>query len=97
MAAVPETAMVEFLAIGAHAVRRAEVGTALLARIAGTERIVLADTQPQRFDYARGQFGFEERVVADAALADTLAAMALTRMPQLIDDADSVLKAIVIL
>ena len=86
-----QAAMVEFLAIGAHAIRRAEVGagdrvlvvgagpigvgTALFARIAGAERIVLADTRGQRLDYARSQFGFEETVVADASLAETLAAM----------------------
>ncbi len=85
-----QAAMVEFLAIGAHAVRRAEVGsgdrvlvvgagpigvgTALFARIAGAERIVLADTRAQRLDYAATQFGFGETVVVDAQLTDTLAA-----------------------
>lgn len=65
-----QAAMVEFLTIGAHAVWLAEVGTgdrmlvvgagpigvgtALFARIAGAERIVLADTRARRLDYARG-------------------------------------------
>lgn len=86
-----QAAMVEFLAIGAHAVRRAGMATgdsvavigagpigiaaALFARIAGAGRIVLADMRAPRLAYARDHLGFEEGVVADDALGATLAEM----------------------
>ena len=86
-----QAAMVEFLAIGAHAVRRAGVAegdsvavigagpigvaAALFARIAGAGRIVLADTRAPRLAYARDYLGFAEGVVADDALGATLAEM----------------------
>ncbi len=86
-----QAAMVEFLAIGAHAVRRAGVAegesvavigagpigvaAALFARIAGAGRIVLADTRAPRLAYARDHLGFAEGVVADDALGATLAEM----------------------
>ena len=86
-----QAAMVEFLAIGAHAVRRAGVAegesvavigagpigvaAALFARIAGAGRIVLADTRAPRLVYARDHLGFSEGVVADDALGATLAEM----------------------
>lgn len=86
-----QAAMVEFLAIGAHAVRRAGVAegesvavigagpigiaAALFARIAGAGLIVLADTRAPRLAYARDHLGFGEGVVADEALGATLAGM----------------------
>jgi 2-desacetyl-2-hydroxyethyl bacteriochlorophyllide A dehydrogenase len=86
-----QAAMVEFLAIGAHAVRRAGMATgesvavigagpigiavALFARIAGAGRIVLADMRAPRLAYAGDHLGFEEGVVADDALGATLAEM----------------------
>lgn len=69
-----EAAMVEFLAIGAHAVARSEVGagdrvlvtgagpiglgTALFARIAGAE-VTFLDVSPDRLAKMREAFGFE--------------------------------------
>lgn len=76
-----QAAMVEFLAIGAHAVRRAAlsgdervlvvgagpigIAVALFARIAGVGEIVLADTRAARLAYAKEQLGFETGVLAD--------------------------------
>lgn len=86
-----QAAMVEFLAIGAHAVRRAGVASGesvavigagpigvaagLIARIAGAGRIVLVDTRAPRLAYARDHLGFDEGVVADDALGATLSEM----------------------
>jgi 2-desacetyl-2-hydroxyethyl bacteriochlorophyllide A dehydrogenase len=86
-----QAAMVEFLAIGAHAVRRSGlsagdevlvvgagpigVAVALFARIAGAGRIVLVDTRGPRLAYARDHLGLGEGVVADDALGETLAEM----------------------
>ncbi|TNC47517.1 zinc-binding alcohol dehydrogenase family protein [Rubellimicrobium rubrum] len=69
-----QAAMVEFLAIGAHAVRRSGteagdrvlvtgvgpigLGTALFARLAGAEVHIL-DVSPERLDLAATRFGFE--------------------------------------
>jgi 2-desacetyl-2-hydroxyethyl bacteriochlorophyllide A dehydrogenase len=86
-----QAATVEFLAIGAHAVRRAGhadgsralvigagpigLGTALFARIAGFA-VTLADVSEERLATARDRFGFESSLLAgDEALA---AAMILT-------------------
>ncbi|WP_267435581.1 zinc-binding alcohol dehydrogenase family protein [Sphingomonas sp. GM_Shp_1] len=86
-----QAAMVEFLAIGAHAVRRSMltageevivigagpigIAVALFARIAGAGRIVLVDTRAPRLAYAREHLGFAEGVVADVDMAARLAAM----------------------
>jgi hypothetical protein len=86
-----QAATVEFLAIGAHAVRRAGVirdgralvigagpiglGTALFARIAGYE-VTLADMSPERLDAARDRFGFASAIMAGEGAA--VAAAALT-------------------
>jgi 2-desacetyl-2-hydroxyethyl bacteriochlorophyllide A dehydrogenase len=76
-----QAAMVEFLCIGAHAVRRARLETAervlvvgagpigvaaaLFARLAGAD-VSLIDTSMQRLDYASRQLGFEHvHAVAD--------------------------------
>jgi 2-desacetyl-2-hydroxyethyl bacteriochlorophyllide A dehydrogenase len=73
-----QAATVEFLAIGAHAVRRAGpaegralvigagpigLGTALFARIAGFE-VTLTDVSEERLAAARDRFGFESSLVA---------------------------------
>lgn len=68
-----DAAAVEFLAIGAHAVRRSKVaagvrtlvigagpiglGTALFARIAG-QAVTIMDMSRERLDFAEGQLGF---------------------------------------
>ncbi|WP_149738985.1 zinc-binding alcohol dehydrogenase family protein [Rhizobium sp. RU20A] len=69
------SATVEFLAIGAHAVRRSQatsgsralvigagpigLGAALFARIAG-QSVTLLDTSQERLDMARERFGFDD-------------------------------------
>ncbi|MGE4610789.1 MAG: zinc-binding alcohol dehydrogenase family protein [Paracoccaceae bacterium] len=74
-----EAAMVEFLAIGAHAVRRSEItagdrvlvtgvgpiglGTALFARLAGAE-VHLMDIRAHRLEIAKQKFGFQETHIA---------------------------------
>lgn len=81
-----QAATVEFLAIGAHAVRRAGaaeerralvigagpigLGTALFARIAGFD-VTLSDMSEERLGVARNRFGFESSLLAGAsALAE---------------------------
>ncbi|EZP53234.1 zinc-binding alcohol dehydrogenase family protein [Sphingomonas sp. RIT328] len=75
-----QAAMVEFLAIGAHAVARARLrgnetvlvrgagpiglATALFARLDGA-RVLLFDTRAARLDQARSRFGFDA-ILADA-------------------------------
>jgi 2-desacetyl-2-hydroxyethyl bacteriochlorophyllide A dehydrogenase len=76
---VDQAAMVEFLAIGAHAVRRAAIepgtrvlvtgagpigiGCALFARIAGAGSVTLHDRSARRLATAAERFGFETGVV----------------------------------
>lgn len=83
-------AMVEFLAIGAHAVRRAAItpgarvlvtgagpigiGCALFARIAGAAEIVLLDRSSARLATAAEAFGFTHGVVAGPEATARLAA-----------------------
>ena len=85
-----QAAMVEFLAIGAHAVARAAlrpsgrvlvrgagpigIATALFARLDGAE-VVLCDTRAARLDHARRQLGFADCVLADADTDARLAAL----------------------
>lgn len=75
-----QAAMVEFLAIGAHAVRRAQIeggarvlvtgagpigiGCAMFARIAGAGSVTLLDTSATRLSKAAGSFGFDSCVIA---------------------------------
>ncbi|TCP66619.1 zinc-binding alcohol dehydrogenase family protein [Sphingomonas sp. PP-CE-1G-424] len=77
---VDQAAMVEFLAIGAHAVRRAAIepgtrvlvtgagpigiGCALFARIAGAGSVTLLDRSAKRLATAAERFGFDDGVVA---------------------------------
>lgn len=81
-------ATVEFLAIGAHAVRRAQapegarslvigagpigLGTALFSRIAGHE-VTLLDTSADRLSMARERLAFDKGVVANDGAAAALA------------------------
>ena len=81
-------AMVEFLAVGAHAVRRAAIedgqrvlvvgvgpiglGAALIARLEGAEVAVL-DSNEARVAKAREDFGFAQAVVLSAAAKGELA------------------------
>ena len=74
-----DAAMVEFLAIGAHAVRRSRVGagdralvvgmgpigigTALFARAAGAD-VTVMDVSEGRLDFARDNLGFDSRLLA---------------------------------
>lgn len=84
-----QAAMVEFLAIGAHAVRRSGVGpgdvalvtgigpiglgTALFARLAGA-KVHLLDVSPERLHLASERFGFEQvHEVGQLAIAGELA------------------------
>jgi 2-desacetyl-2-hydroxyethyl bacteriochlorophyllide A dehydrogenase len=85
---IEQAAMVEFLAIGAHAVARGAVAagervlvvgagpigvaTGLFARANGAD-VTLADTRAARLRYASEHLGFEHVVVADADLAGNLA------------------------
>ena len=82
-----QAAMVEFLAIGAHAVQRSEVGqgdtvlvtgvgpigigTALFARLKGAE-VALLDLSPARLNMAADRFGFDQGFVSiDDAIGST--------------------------
>ena len=83
-----QAAMVEFLSIGAHAVRRASlmagerilvvgagpigVAAALFARLAGAE-VWIVDTSAQRLEFARSNLGFDHAHIADDTLSDGLA------------------------
>jgi 2-desacetyl-2-hydroxyethyl bacteriochlorophyllide A dehydrogenase len=84
-----QAAMVEFLSVGAHAVRRGEVrpgdrvlvvgagpigvAVALFAGLAGAA-VTLADTSRQRLDYARDAIGVADVVPVDPDFAAALAA-----------------------
>jgi 2-desacetyl-2-hydroxyethyl bacteriochlorophyllide A dehydrogenase len=83
-----QAAMVEFLAIGAHAVRRARldpdmrvlvvgagpigVATALFARVAGARSVTVLDTRAGRLAFARDRLGFASVVAAGADQAAAL-------------------------
>lgn len=85
-----EAATVEFLAIGAHAVRRAQapmasrslvigagpigLGTALFSRIAGHD-VTLLDTSVERLAMASERLGFACGVVADANAPEVLVSL----------------------
>jgi 2-desacetyl-2-hydroxyethyl bacteriochlorophyllide A dehydrogenase len=82
-----QAAMVEFLAIGAHAVRRASpaitdrilvvgagpigIGCILFAKLTGAAVTVL-DVRPDRLAFCRDRLGVEHAVSAGAAAAETL-------------------------
>lgn len=82
-----EAAMVEFLAIGAHAVRRADVGAGQRALVVGAGPIGLAaalfaklrggvvtvvDTRADRLSFARDQIGVAHIIQLSDAIADDL-------------------------
>ncbi|WNO52377.1 zinc-binding alcohol dehydrogenase family protein [Stakelama saccharophila] len=83
-----QAAMVEFLSVGAHAVRRGEttagdhalvvgagpigVAVALFAKAAGAG-VTIADTSRQRLDYARDAIGIPDGVLVDDTIEATLA------------------------
>ena len=85
-----QAAMVEFLAIGAHAVRRSKlipgdralvvgagpigIGAALFARIAGAE-VTLMDRVPAILDLASQITGFGSKILADDQAAEKIAAL----------------------
>jgi 2-desacetyl-2-hydroxyethyl bacteriochlorophyllide A dehydrogenase len=85
-----QAAMVEFLAIGAHAVRRSRlvpgeralvvgagpigIGTALFARLAGAE-VTLMERQPAILDLARRLTGIDSAILADEAAEERIAAL----------------------
>ena len=82
-----EAALLEFLAVGAHAVARADVssgdrvlivgagpigiGTGLFARLAGGS-VTLADRRPARLAYAKDKLGFDDVIGADDNLKAVL-------------------------
>ncbi|MFT4089209.1 MAG: zinc-binding alcohol dehydrogenase family protein [Asticcacaulis sp.] len=84
-----QAAMVEFLSIGAHAVRRAQiqpqervlivgagpigVAAGLFARMAGA-LITLIDTSADRLEYARSRLGFDDTLDVDETLKASLEA-----------------------
>ncbi|KSV73208.1 dehydrogenase [Sinorhizobium sp. Sb3] len=81
-------ATVEFLAIGAHAVRRAStdagsralvigagpigLGTAIFSRIAG-HQVTLVDTSDERLDFAAEKLGFANGIVAGTDMGSRIA------------------------
>ncbi|KQU49781.1 dehydrogenase [Sphingomonas sp. Leaf339] len=83
-----QAAMVEFLAIGAHAVNRGGlrsgdrvlvvgagpigIAAALFARLDGAA-VTIIDTRAARLDYARQRLGFDSTVLVDSAIHQTLA------------------------
>lgn len=105
---IEQAAMVEFLAIGAHAVARAlpetgqralvvgagpiGVATALFARIDGVT-VTLADTRRSRLDYAKSAMGFERTVTADANMLAMLTYATGGEMFDIVFDATGVLTA----
>jgi 2-desacetyl-2-hydroxyethyl bacteriochlorophyllide A dehydrogenase len=86
--ALDQAAMLEFLAVGAHAVSRAAltpgdrvlvvgagpigVATGLFARLDGA-RVTLVDQRAARLGYARDRLGFDDVAEAGPQLADALA------------------------
>lgn len=103
-----QAAMVEFLSVGAHAVRRGEtapgsralvvgagpigIAVALFARAAGAD-VTLVDSNPPRLDYASTAIGIERTVIADDRLHDTLSALTDGEFFDLVFDATGNAKA----
>lgn len=103
-----QAAMLEFLAIGAHAVARARPGpgdrvlvvgagpigvaTSLFAQLDGAT-VVLTDTRQTRLDYARAHLGLDQTVLAGAELAATLAELTEDEMFDTVFDATGALAA----
>lgn len=97
-----QIAMLEFLSIGAHAVGRGAVqahqrvlvvgagpiGVAVMsfASMRGAQIVVL-DTRQDRLDFCRSALGIQETLLADAAIADKLAALTHGEMFDVVFDA----------
>ncbi len=106
---VDQAAMVEFLAIGAHAVRRAAIepgtrvlitgagpigiGCALFARIAGAASVTLHDRSARRLATAAERFGFETTVVAGPDAMTELARLTDGEMFDYVFDATGSIQA----
>jgi len=105
-----ELALVEPFSVGAHAVRRAEIGendfalivgagpiglaTAEMARIAGAKTII-ADTNERRLKFCSGQLGMQHIVnPASANIIEYLHSLTQGAMPDAVFDATGNLKAI---
>lgn len=105
---IDQAAMLEFLAIGAHAVARSRVGAddralvvgagpigiaaGLFARLNGAS-VTLIDTRSSRLAYARDRLGFTEIAEAGPGLADDLAARTDGEMFDMVFDATGSLEA----
>lgn len=105
---VDQAAMVEFLAIGAHAVARGApktgsrvlvvgagpigVGTALFSRLNGAN-VTLVDTRQTRLEYARDALGFVDVRTASSDLPQTLRHATDGDMFDIVFDATGVLAA----
>ena len=105
---VDQAAMVEFLAIGAHAVARGMpkagsrvlvvgagpigIGTALFSRLNGAE-VILVDTRQGRLDYARDALGFVDVQIAGPDLPETMRQATEGEMFDVVFDATGVLAA----
>lgn len=103
-----QAAMLEFLAIGAHAVARSRVAAGqralvvgagpigiaagLFARLNGAQ-VTLVDTRAQRLAYAREQLGFDDTVEAGPELAAALATRTDGEMFDTVFDATGALSA----
>ena len=103
-----QAAMLEFLAIGAHAVGRARlapgdrvlvvgagpigIATSLFARLDGAT-ITLADTRQSRLDYASAHLGLDQTVAAGPELAAILAELTGGEMFDIVFDATGSLAA----
>jgi 2-desacetyl-2-hydroxyethyl bacteriochlorophyllide A dehydrogenase len=105
---IDQAAMLEFLAIGAHAVARSRVGAddrvlvvgagpigvaaGLFARLNGAS-VTLADTRASRLAYARDRLGFSDIVEAGPELARDLAGRTDGEMFDMVFDATGSLDA----
>jgi 2-desacetyl-2-hydroxyethyl bacteriochlorophyllide A dehydrogenase len=85
-----QAAMVEFLSVGAHAVRRGEtapsdkvlvvgagpigIAVALFARLSGAD-VTLIDTDGKRLEYARSAIGIDPALLVDQAIDEALKAL----------------------
>jgi len=103
-----QAAMLEFLAIGAHAAARARIragdralivgagpigiAAGLFARLDGAA-VTLVDTRQSRLDYARARLGFDDTILAGAELASALAERTGGEMFATVFDATGVLAA----
>ncbi|WP_236616896.1 zinc-binding alcohol dehydrogenase family protein [Sphingobium lactosutens] len=105
---VDEAAMLEFLAIGAHAVARSAhapedrilvvgagpigIAAALFARLNGAH-ITLMDTSASRLNYAQTHLGFDEIAPVDGNMSDAMAGRTNGEMFDVVFDATGSLEA----